>query len=80
MDVDYDSIQNDDQRDGSIKGADKGKNKQAFDKKDRPLSKYEMDKADLESAPVISRSEMSPAAFIFAPSEEEQQQILFEEK
>jgi hypothetical protein len=39
-----------------------------------------MDMADLDSAPVIPRSECSPAAFIFAQTEEEQQQILFEEK
>ena len=43
------------------------------DKKDRPLSKYEIDKADLESAPVIPRSEHSPATFIFAQTNEEKQ-------
>jgi len=46
---------------------------QAYDKKDKPLSKYEMDTAELEHAPVIPRSQMSPAAFIFAQTEEEQQ-------
>jgi hypothetical protein len=35
---------------------------------------------DLEAAPVIPDSEVSPAAFIFTPTEEEAQQILFEEK
>jgi len=35
---------------------------------------------DLENAPVIPDSEISPAAFIFNQTEEEQQQILFEEK
>lgn len=41
------------------------------DKKDRPLSQYEIEKADLESAPVIPRSEHSPATFIFAQTDEE---------
>jgi len=44
------------------------------------LSQYEKDVADLESAEVIPDSEVSPAAFIFQQTEEEQQQILFEEK
>jgi hypothetical protein len=35
---------------------------------------------DLESAPTIHPNEISPAAFIFTQSEEEQQQILFQEK
>jgi hypothetical protein len=30
--------------------------------------------------PVVPRHELSPASFIFAQTEEEQQQILFEEK
>ena len=50
------------------------------DKKDRPMSQYEIEKAELESAQVIPDSEVSPAAFIFSPTDEEQQQILFEEK
>ena len=46
---------------------------QAVDKKDRPLSEWEREKADLESAEVIPDSEISPAAFIFTATEEEQQ-------
>ena len=71
MDVDYDHSMDDPNSKAIRKGNKKGR-QQVFDKKDKPLSKYEMDKADLESAPCISRAEMSPAAFIFAPSEEEQ--------
>ena len=44
------------------------------------MSQYEKEKAELEAAPTISRHEISPAAFIFAQTEEERQQILFEEK
>lgn len=43
----------------------KPKRQQAFDKKDQPISKFEQERAELESAPVIPRSECSPAAFIF---------------
>lgn len=50
---------------------DEGENDQPTDKKGRALSKYEQEVADLESAPVIPDSEISPAAFIFAPTEEE---------
>ena len=53
---------------------------QAEDKKDRPLTQWEKEKAELDRAPVMPQSEMSPAAFIFATTDEEQQQILFEEK
>lgn len=65
MDVDFDP------QSDSVGAKGKGR-AQAYDKKDKPLSKYEMDKAELETAPVIPRSEMSPAAFIFAQTEEEQ--------
>ena len=65
MDVDFDPSAEDDTR--KTKARD-----QAYDKKDKPLSNYEMEKAELETAPVIPRSEMSPAAFIFAQTEEEQ--------
>ena len=41
------------------------------DKKDQPLSQFEKDKAELESAQCISRHEYSPAAFIFSPTQEE---------
>jgi hypothetical protein len=44
------------------------------------LSQYEKEMAELEAAPTISRHEISPAAFIFAQTDEERQQILFEEK
>jgi hypothetical protein len=50
------------------------------DKKGKKMTQYEKDVADLESAEVIPDSEVSPAAFIFQQTEEEQQQILFEEK
>lgn len=70
MDVDFDNNSDDPNSKALRKGKKSGR-QQAFDKKDKPLSKYEMDQADLESAPVISRAEMSPAAFIFAPTEEE---------
>jgi len=50
------------------------------DKKDRPLSKHEQEKIELESTPAIPLSEVSPAAFIFTPTEQEQQSIVFEEK
>ena len=50
------------------------------DKKDRPLTQHEIESAELENTPVISRSEVSPAAFVFAPTEEEKQQIVFKEK
>lgn len=61
----------DDPNSKALRKGGKKSRKQGYDKKDKPLTKYEMDKADLESSPVISRAEMSPAAFIFAPSEEE---------
>ena len=41
------------------------------DKKDKPMSAFEREKAELEAAPVIPDSEISPAAFIFALTEEE---------
>jgi hypothetical protein len=50
------------------------------DKKGNKLTPYQQEIADLENAPVIPDSEISPAAFIFSQTEEEQQQILFEEK
>lgn len=50
------------------------------DKKGNKMTQYEKDVADLESAEVIPDSEVSPAAFVFQQTEEEQQQILFEEK
>ena len=42
------------------------------DKKDRPMSQYEIEKAELDRAQVIPDSEVSPAAFIFSPTDEEQ--------
>lgn len=50
------------------------------DKKGNKLTKRQQEQFDLESAEVIPDSEISPAAFIFTPTEEESQQILFEEK
>lgn len=43
------------------------------DKKDRELTQYEQEKLELENAPVIPDSEISPAAFIFNQTEEEKQ-------
>ena len=47
---------------------------------EQPVSQFQKDKDDLEGAPTIPAHEISPAAFIFNPTEEEQQQILFQEK
>lgn len=52
-------------------GSDDEGESQPTDKKGRVLSKFEQEVADLESAPVIPDSEISPAAFIFTPTEEE---------
>ena len=50
------------------------------DKKGKPLSKAELEELELADARPISRHEYSPAAFIFQPTQEEANQILFEEK
>lgn len=41
------------------------------DKKDKPMSTFEREKAELEATPAIPDSEVSPAAFIFAATNEE---------
>jgi len=43
----------------------------AYDKKGRELSQFEKERAELEAAPVMPDSEISPAAFIFATTNEE---------
>ena len=53
---------------------------QHVDKKDRPLTDYQVKKNELADTPAIPDSECSPAAFIFAQTDEEKQQIVFEEQ
>ena len=64
----------------SLSSTATNQSKITHDKKGRELSQYEREKAELEAAPVMPDSEISPAAFIFATTTEEQQQIIFEEK
>jgi len=71
--VDLEEEENDSksQRRANPKTSKKSDSAITHDKKDKPMSKYEREKAELEAAPVIPDSEISPAAFIFAQTEEE---------
>lgn len=47
---------------------------------DRPLTKEEIERRQLEHAPVIADSEISPAAYLFQNQEEQEDLNLFEQE